>query len=50
MKALEAEMSAFLNQYLETFTTFDADQIAGWYCVPTITMRGDGTIHCISVP
>jgi hypothetical protein len=46
VKALEVEMSTFLNQYLETFTTFDADQIAGWYCVPTITMRADGSINC----
>jgi hypothetical protein len=46
MKALEAEVSAFLNQYLETFVTYDSDQIAALYCVPTITMRGDGSIHC----
>jgi hypothetical protein len=44
--ALELEMSAFLNQYNETFATFDGDQIAEFYCVPTITMRGDGSIHC----
>ena len=46
VKALEAEMTAFLNQYNETFATYDGDQIAGLYCVPTITMRGDGSIHC----
>ena len=46
MKALEAEVSAFLNQYLETFVTYDRDQIAELYCVPSITMRGDGSIHC----
>ena len=45
VKALEVEVSAFLNQYLETFTTFDGDQIAALYCIPTITMRGDGSIH-----
>lgn len=43
--ALEVEMSAFLNQYNETFATYDGDQIASLYCVPTITMRGDGSIH-----
>jgi hypothetical protein len=47
VKALEVEMSTFLNQYLETYTTFDADQIAGWYCVSTITMRADGSINCV---
>ena len=45
-KALEVEVSTFLNQYLETFGTYDGDQIASLYCVPTITMRGDGSIHC----
>jgi hypothetical protein len=44
--ALELEMSAFLNRYNETFATFDGNQIAEFYCVPTITMRGDGSIHC----
>ena len=46
VKALEAEMSAFLNQYSEAFVNYDGDQIAELYCVPTITMRGDGSIHC----
>ena len=44
-KALEVEISAFLNQYDEAFTTFDGGQIAALYCIPTITMRGDGSIH-----
>jgi ketosteroid isomerase-like protein len=44
LKALEVEISAFLSQYNETFATFDGDQIAALYCVPTITMRGDGSI------
>jgi hypothetical protein len=43
--ALELEMSAFFNQYNETFATFDGDQIAEFYCVPSISMRGDGSIH-----
>ena len=43
--ALEVEMSAFLNHYNQTFATYDGDQIAALYCVPTITMRGDGSIH-----
>ena len=46
VKALEVEVSAFLNQYYEAFATFDGDQIAASYCIPTITMRGDGSIHC----
>ena len=43
--ALEVEMSAFLTQYNETFATFDGDQIAALYCIPTVTVRGDGSIH-----
>ena len=45
-ESLEVEMSAFLDKYNETFATYDGDQIAKLYCVPTITMRGDGSIHC----
>jgi hypothetical protein len=42
--ALEQEMTAFLTRYNEVFKT-DGEQIAEFYCVPTITMRGDGSIH-----
>jgi ketosteroid isomerase-like protein len=45
VKALEAEMIAFLSQYNEAFATYDGDQIAALYCVPMVTMRGDGSIH-----
>jgi len=45
-EALEVEISAFFNKYMETFTTWDGDQIAKLYCAPCITMRGDGSIHC----
>jgi hypothetical protein len=44
-EALEVEMSAFLDEYNEAFATYDGDQIAKLYCVPTITMR-EGSIHC----
>jgi len=44
-EALEVEISAFLNQYNETFATYDGDQIAALYCIPAVTMRGDGSIH-----
>ena len=46
LNALEVEMTAFLSQYDETCSTYDGDQIAALYCVPMITMRGDGSIHC----
>ena len=41
-EALEVEISAFFNKYMETFATWDGDQIAKLYCAPCITMRGDG--------
>ena len=44
--ALELEMLAYLNKYNEVFATFDGEQIAEFYAVPTVTMRGDGSIHC----
>jgi hypothetical protein len=45
-EALEVEITAFFNKYMETFVTWDGDQIAKLYCAPCITMRGDGSIHC----
>jgi hypothetical protein len=42
-KALEVEISAFLKQYDEAFTTFDGDQIATLYCIafsPVKRLRG----------
>ena len=42
MKPLEVEISAFLNQYNETFTTFDGNQIAALYCIPTVTCGETG--------
>jgi hypothetical protein len=48
-EALEVEMSAFLDEYNEAFATYDGDQIAKLYCVPTITMRGEGGDTLLSV-
>jgi hypothetical protein len=49
-ETLEVEISAFFHKYTEKFTTWDGDQIAKLYCVPCITMRGDGSIHCFRSP
>ena len=43
--ALEQEMTGFLERYNEAFK-IDGEHIAEFYAVPTITMRGDGSIHC----
>jgi hypothetical protein len=45
-EAPEVEVSSFINRYNETFATYDGEQIAKLYCAPSITMRGDGSIHC----
>jgi len=45
--ALEHEIQAFFNQYNEAFANVDGDRIASLYHAPTITVRGDGSIHCL---
>jgi hypothetical protein len=46
-KALEVEMSDFFGRQYSEAWKFDGDEIAKLYCVPTVTMRGDGSIHCL---
>jgi len=50
--ALEIEISAFFDQYNEAWATIDdgtidGNRIASLYHAPTITVRGDGSIHCL---
>jgi hypothetical protein len=45
--ALEHEIQAFLDQYNEAFSSTDGNRIASLYHAPTITVRGDGSIHCL---
>ena len=44
---LASEVRAFFDEYNEAFASIDGQRIAGLYHVPTITMRGDGSIHCL---
>jgi hypothetical protein len=46
-KALEVEMSDFFGRQYNEAWKFDGDEIARLYCVPTVTVRGDGSIHCL---
>ena len=41
------EIRAFFDQYTDAFNSFDGKQIAALYYMPTVTMRGDGSIHCL---
>ena len=46
-KALEAEMSDFFGRRYTEAWKFDGDEIAKLYCIPTVTVRGDGSVHCL---
>jgi hypothetical protein len=45
--SLASEVRAFFNLYNEAFLSFDGKQVAALYYAPTVTMRGDGSIHCL---
>jgi ketosteroid isomerase-like protein len=38
---------AFLGQYIRAFDSIDGARVAALYHEPCITMRGDGSIHCL---
>jgi ketosteroid isomerase-like protein len=44
---LEDEARAFLEQYSQAFDSIDGERIAALYHEPCITLRGDGSIHCL---
>ena len=44
--ALASEIQAFFDLYNEAFTSIDGKRIAALYHAPTLTVRGDGSIHC----
>ena len=45
--SIEDQMTDFFNRYNAAFTSADGEKIASLYNAPTVTMRGDGTIHCL---
>jgi ketosteroid isomerase-like protein len=45
--ALEDSIRDFLKQYTAAFEAIDGSRIAALYYMPTLTMRGDGSIHCL---
>ena len=44
---LTSGVRAFLDDYNEAFASFDGQRIAALYHLPTVTVRGDGSIHCL---
>ena len=46
-RTMVSEIQAFFEEYTRAFETFDGNRIAALYHAPTVTMRGDGSIHCL---
>ena len=46
-KALEREMSDFFGRQYDEAWKVDGNEIAKLYCAPTVTVRADGSIHCL---
>ena len=44
---LAGDLNRFFEQYNEAFASIDGQRIAALYHVPTLTMRADGSIHCL---
>ena len=47
--ALSEEVRGLFEQYAKAFDSIDGNRIAALYYSPTVTMRGDGSIHCLQV-
>jgi ketosteroid isomerase-like protein len=45
--ALTEEIRRFFEQYSKAFESIDGKRIATLYYTPTVTMRGDGSVHCL---
>jgi hypothetical protein len=48
LQRLEDEVGSFLETYNEAFASIDSTRIAALYYSPCITLRGDGSIHCLT--
>jgi len=44
---LTSEVRAFFETYKDAFDSIDGQRIAALYHIPTVTMRGDGSIHSL---
>jgi hypothetical protein len=45
---LESEVRSFLESYNKAFSSIDGGRIAALYHSPCVTLRGDGSIHCLT--
>jgi len=44
---LTEEVRGFFQEYNKAFASIDGGRIAALYYMPTVTMRADGSIHCL---
>ena len=44
---LTSDVRAFLDHYNEAFASLNGHRIAALYHLPAVTVRGDGSIHCL---
>jgi hypothetical protein len=45
--AIADEVRGFFEEYTKAFDSIDGSRIAALYHMPTVTMRGDASIHCL---
>jgi hypothetical protein len=45
---LEGEVRSFLESYNKAFRSIDGARIAAFFHSPCVTLRGDGSIHCLT--
>jgi hypothetical protein len=45
--AITDEVRGFFEEYTQAFDSIDGNRIAALYHTPTVTMRGDASIHCL---
>jgi hypothetical protein len=48
IQRLNDEVNAFLKSYNTAFASIDGARIAALYHSPCVTLRGDGSIHCLT--
>jgi hypothetical protein len=46
-RLLTEEVGGFFQEYNKAFASIDGGRIAALYFTPTVTMRADGSIHCL---
>ena len=46
-QALHDEVAAFFDRFVEAFSAFSGAGVATLYFVPSVALRGDGSIQCL---